>query len=530
MISAAPVEEGEPETVWNEKSDKEVISKLFVEVEEAENHGDGEFQPTEEEDFQLWNEAKTLLEVAVPAVAVQFSVLFIFPQTASIVGRSLGKEELAGFSLGSLVGNLTCLSVMVGALTAADTLMPRAFAAQHYKEIGRLAIRGLIFGSLLLVIPIVPLYTVMEWIFDKLGQDPEASHLASEWIRIYLFGVPAMLLFRVIQSFLNSQRIVWPLVYSSLAACYLVHPILLKVCVAQFGFVGSSLAICLTQYVMIFILLLIMWFKPAHEKKSWPGLTKIYFLEAISPRPMVAFLSLSLGGVLSLSEWWFWETVCFIVGSFGIVPLCVHTIAYQIVPLLYMIPLGIMVGLTVRLGHLIPYNVPRAKRVAAWCMGFTTLLGLGVSLLLHKFRVEIVMLFTSDEEVMQGCQDIWPKLCYYIFILYIFGINSAILRALGMQWQMAAIVFGCLWVGSLPALVIFAIHRGGEIDAVWSILPIFYTLMQFLLAYSYIREDWSRISEDIRNNILENVEEAKLEDAKSEFANEETRLLQKVSK
>ncbi|CAJ1936519.1 unnamed protein product [Cylindrotheca closterium] len=513
-IFAAP--EGEQkEVLWYDKSERECLSKL----EAAETSKD------EGEEFDLWQESKSLLGIALPAVAVQFSVLFIFPQTASMVGRNLGKEQLAGFSLGSLVGNLTCLSVMVGALTAADTLMPRSFAAENYAEMGRLAVRGMILCSLLLIPPVIPLCTMMEWVFDKLGQDPEASHLATQWIRIYLIGVPAMLLFRVVQSFLNAQHQVWPMVYSSLAACFLVHPFLLKILVSRLEFIGSSLAICMTQYVMIAFLFAYMWFNPVHQKESWPGMSKTFFLESISPRPMLAFLSLSMGGVLSLSEWWFWETVCFIVGSFGVVPLCVHTIAYQLVPLLFMIPLGIMIGLTVRLGHLIAYDVPKAKKLAAWCMGFTTLLGLVVSTLLYKFRIGIAMLFSTDEEVIQGCKEIWPKLCYYIFVLYIFGINSAIMRALGMQWQMAAIIFGCLWVGTLPALAYFSIHQGGGIDAVWSTLPVFYTGMQFLLAYSYIREDWYEISKEIRRHALESVEEAN-----GKLVNEETKLLTQESR
>jgi hypothetical protein len=156
-------------------------------------------------EFHLWQESKALLGIALPAVAVQFSVLFIFPQTASVVGRQLGKEALAGFSLGSLVGNLTCSSVMVGALTAADTLMPRAFASGRYDELGRLAIRGFILCCVFLIPPVVPLCTMMEGIFDKLGQDEAAAAFAAEWIKVFLVGVPAMLLFRVIQSFLNAQ-------------------------------------------------------------------------------------------------------------------------------------------------------------------------------------------------------------------------------------------------------------------------------------------------------------------------------------
>lgn len=61
----------------------------------------------------FFHEAKLLFDIAIPTVAVQFSAYFIYPQTASAVGRRLGTEELAGYSLASLTGNLTCLSVIV---------------------------------------------------------------------------------------------------------------------------------------------------------------------------------------------------------------------------------------------------------------------------------------------------------------------------------------------------------------------------------------------------------------------------------
>jgi MATE family multidrug resistance protein len=280
----------------------------YEQVEEAAESIDEEGSENEDldgtmtykhEPFVLWDESKLLFNIALPAVAVQVSVLFIFPLTASVVGRNLGTNALAGFSLGSLVGNLTCTSVMVGCLTAADTLMPRAYGTGNYKELGRLAIRGFVICSLLLLVPIVPLFTIMEWVFVQLGQDEYASHLASQWIRYYLIGLPAILLFRVIQSFLNAQHQVWPLVYASVAACFVVHPFFLKIFIPAFGFVGSSLAIAMTQFVMAFFLLLSLKIKPVHKAETWPGLSKQYFMEAISPRPMARFFSLGMGGVLS---------------------------------------------------------------------------------------------------------------------------------------------------------------------------------------------------------------------------------------
>lgn len=459
----------------------------------------------EREGFHLWHEASLLLNIALPSVAVQFSVLFIFPQTASAVGLRYGSKELAGFSLGSLVGNLTCLSVMVGALTAADTLMPRAFAAGRYPEVGRLAIRGFVMCSFLLVLPILPLCTIMERIFDVLGQDPTAASLASKWIRVYLLGVPAMLLFRCIQSFLVAQHQVWPLVVGSTISCFVVHPIILKFFLNDMGFMGSGAAISVTQYIMVGIVLLYLFLKPVHKAETWPGLSADYMKESLRPLPVLQFLSLSLGGVLSLSEWWFWETVCFVVGSFGVVPLCVHTIAYNLVPLLFMIPLGISIGLTVRMGSVLSSDVKKAKLLAAWCMGFTILVAAAVSSVLYQFRIPIAKLFSDDPEVIQGCEDIWPKLCCYVFIIYIFGINSSILRALGLQWRMAAIIFGCLWFGTLPTIIYFAMYKEGGLDAVWNILPCFYIFMQILLAASYLTLDWDKISLHIRDKEREHI-------------------------
>jgi MATE family multidrug resistance protein len=450
--------------------------------------------------YNLWHEMKVLLGIAAPAVVVQFSVVFIFPQTASTVGLKLGTQALAGFSLGSLVGNLTCVSVMAGALFAADILMPRAFGAKNYEEMGVLAIRSVFICGFFLLIPLIPLFTSMEWIFDSMGQDREASHLASQWIRVFLIGAPSVLLFRVAQSFLNSQNHVYPMVFASVIASYFVHPIFLKILVPAKGEIGSALAISLTQWVMVGLLFLYLRFRPSATPETWPGFSRAVFSKALEPQKMLEFMNLSLSGVLTLSEWWLWETVCFIVGTFGVVPLVVHSIAYNLVPLLFMPTLGIQIGLTVRMGHIIAYDILKAKLLAMWCMFFTVCFGAILSISLYIFRVEVAMMFTDDMEVVAGCKQIWGKLCYYVFILHIFGINAAILRVLGMQWRMAIIIFTFLWLVVLPAIIYFAVHLGGGLDAIWSVLPVFYTVMQVLLAHSYLTADWEAIGREIHDH------------------------------
>jgi MATE family multidrug resistance protein len=118
----------------------------------------------------------------------------------------------------------------------------------------------------------------------------------------------------------------------------------------------------------------------------------------------------------------------FIAGSFGVVALCAHTIAYNLIPLLFMLPLGISIGLTVRIGTVIAYDAEKAKLMAGWTMLLTAALGAVIACSLHFFQLPIISLFTKDDQVILECQAIWPKVSYYVFLLYIFGINGAILR------------------------------------------------------------------------------------------------------
>lgn len=449
--------------------------------------------------FRLWEEMQRLFQIAGPSMIVQFSALFIFPQTASVVGRTLDTQNLAGFSLGSIVGNLTCMSVMTGALTAADTLLPRSFATQNYKEMGSLAIRGLVTcGAFLLAPAVIGMNAnILENFFEILGQDLGASYLASRWIRIYLLGVPPMLVFRVIQSWLNAQHSAWPMVYASVIAAYLVNPLLLKVFVPALALNGSALAISITQWIMVAVLILCLIIKPSfYQSDTLPAFSKLSIRQALARRPMLEFLGLSLGGVFSLSEWWFWECSCFIAGTLGVVPLVCHTIAYNIVPILYMPCLGISMGLSIRIGHIVVHDVPKAKMLAAWSMVFTAMFGAMVSLGLKAFRLPICKLFSDDDDVIRGCEAIWSMLCCYVFILHIFGVNSAIVKALGMQWHMAAIIFVCLWLGALPGLLYFAVYGNEGLTVIWRVLPISYGVMQILLIASYTTADWASLAKE----------------------------------
>ena len=81
------------------------------------------------------------------------------------------------------------------------------------------------------------------------------------------------------------------------------------------------------------------------------------------------------------------------------VPLCIHSIAYNFVPIFFMIPLGFSIGISVRMGHVLSHDVHRAQLIASSCVAFVTFLGALVGSLMYFLQKPMVALFSSDEEV-----------------------------------------------------------------------------------------------------------------------------------
>merc|ERR1711920_729280 len=106
----------------------------------------------------------------------------------------------------------------------------------------------------------------------------------------------------------------------------------------------------------------------AYHKETWPGFDFKFLKESLDWKECKTYVKLGIGGVLSLSEWWCWEILCFIAGKLGVIPLCVHSIAYQLIPLAFMLPLGISIGLSVRLGSMLTQDVNKAKSLAIYTM------------------------------------------------------------------------------------------------------------------------------------------------------------------
>lgn len=443
-----------------------------------------------------WSEARLLINIAVPTIVIQVGSTLPGAMTASYIGRQLGSVYLDGFTLATLTGNLLTLALLWGLYSASDTLSPQAFGAGNYKEVGLIAIRGFV-GSMLVLIPINSvLFFVMEDLLVMFGEEQEPSRLAAQWYRVYIFALPFAALYMVIWKFLSSQGIMMPIVLAMLFSTAVILPASLQLLVPTFGYMGSAFAILIYQVAEPLLLLAYLaWCKPYHPE-TWTGLS--HWRDAIAWEPFKAYMHLGCGGMLASGEWIWWEFVSLIIGTLGVIPLSAHTIPTQFLMVCYNFPLGLGTALSIRLGSLLPVNVPRSKQLVYWCsmasFAFFTVLCTGV----YVIRDSIFAIFTKDPLVLAEVEKIWWKVVAYYFALCTFGIVTGVAVGLGMQWTLGVVNLAFLWFVALPGLYVHSVVYHGGLGAAWSWIYPPYFIMNVILVHRIYVSDWDAISHEVR--------------------------------
>lgn len=463
---------------------------------------DGANKPT------AWSEARLLVNLAVPTVVVQLGAVIPPVLTASYIGRHLGSVYyLDGFTLASLTGNLLTLSLLQGLYSASDTLSPQAFGVGNFREVGLLAIRGFAW-SLILLVPInLILVRYLESLLIWVGQDLITAGLAAQWYRIYAIALPFYALFNVTWKFLSAQEIMAPLVFVMLLSGGIILPLALETLVPWIGFTGSAMAVVLYYTSQVGMLLFYLAWKQPHHASSWPGLHA--WREALAWKPFLAYMKLGSGGMLAASEWWYWEVLSLMIGTFGVLPLSVHTVATQVLTVSFMFPLGIGIALSIRVGATLPRSVTRAKQLVLGCYVVGSTFFAIMAGVLYLGREGIFRIFTNDERVLEGCERIWWKVVVYFFNLSIFGLNMGLASGLGMQWTLGIVNTFFLWVVGLPAVYVFAVVCGGGLDTAWAWVYPPYIFMNAGLLFAFFSADWYVVAKAIRKR--EGVEEGGIE-------------------
>lgn len=524
-------------------------------------------------------EIAILFRLGCPVVMTYLASFAVPLITIINVGRRMSAAHLAGVSLGHMTFNITGSSVMIGLLSAMDTLCSQAFGAKNYREIGILLFRALI------VCAFFEIFIAMLWLFGvspillALGQEEDVVANATVYCRCMTFGLPALVCFEALKRFLQSQNVVRPMLYVAVATvpphflfCWLFvgdeGPL-------SMGYVGAAVSNTLSFWLMLIMLSGYIYFWQPHDDRSLPPMhvlrpcggqssrrgsirKKTFVLvkdeeeadeidddddddkitaaskgetlgdwlrEASEWSAAKRFVRLGLAGTAMLAlEWWSFEVLALGAGLMGTKVLAAHVVLANVVPLAFMVPLGLGTAASVRIGNLLGAADPaNAKCAAAVSIAVVACLSVVASTTFQANGRAICALFSNDDDVVSLATFAVPAVAFFMILDYFQGNCQGIARGSGRQHQGAWIVVVGNWVVGIPLGMSLGLAPGaseffgfgnkqidvgnrtttsdddevrGSLFGLWTGMCVGYVVVAILFSTLFCRMNWEAAKDD----------------------------------
>lgn len=294
-----------------------------------------------------------------------------------------------------------------------------------------------------------------------LGQTPQLSKAAAEFLQCLIPGGLGFIYFEALKKYMQVQGIMQASTYvllitsplNALLNYLFIHPL-------GFGLNGAALATGLTYWISFWGLAL--YAKYSRARNAWGGFSMRAFTN------LGIFYKLSLLGITMVgTEWWAFEIVALVAGRLGDTALAAQSCVMTSDQVTFTIPFGIGVAVSTRVGNLLGEKRSRAARRAAYSGALLAAsIGFVVMFIMLVARNYYGKLFSDDIDVIEATAAVVP----YVALFQIAdGINascSGSLRGMGRQHIGAFINSAAYYVLALPLGITLA-FRGRGLPGLW---------------------------------------------------------------
>ncbi|GLQ54572.1 MATE family efflux transporter [Devosia nitrariae] len=325
-------------------------------------------------------ELRATFTLAWPLVIAQLAQNALFTTDVIMMGW-LGPRYLAAGALASAF-LMPFLLLGIGIVGAVAPLVAQARGARQIKAVRRVVRQGFWVAFVLSAL-LIPFLLQVGSIFDLLGQNPGTTVLVEQYIQIAVWSVIPQLLIIVLRSLLSAfdaTRIILLVTVAGVVVNAIVNYLLMF---GNFGFPrlelrGAAIATVATNCVMFGLLL-------AYVLRT-RRFRRFYILIRFWKPDWIRFRELfRIGtpiGLTILAEVALFTGAAFLMGWLGTDEVAAHAVALQCASTAFMVPLGLGMAATVRVGIAYGRQDPDAIGKAGWVafvlgtgfMAFTALL------------------------------------------------------------------------------------------------------------------------------------------------------------
>ena len=382
----------------------------------------------------------------------------------AVVGR-VGELPLAAVSAG-VIWTFGVFLFGMGVLRGLDPAVAQAHGRGDQPRLDR-AFGEAVLLSLLLSVPVVLGCLVAAPGLLMLGQDPDVAVLAGDYSRVRALGMPGSLLFVGLAAWLQGQGHMRPPLIATLVGAVvnlgldlvLVDGARLPggLTVPALGAVGCAWASTAVAWTKAAVLLPVCGAGLAGVRGRWG--------DALRGLPLLLKDGLPIGVQTGLEVWAF-NAVGLMVGTFGATAMAAQAVAMQIISFTFMIPFGLGVAASTRVGNLIGAGRPagRAAVVAVAAGAGWMLLS---SLSIAALPGPAARLFTDEAGVIAIAVTLLPVAAFFQVFDGIQAVSFGVLRGAGDTRLPPLINLVGYWLVGLPLGALLAWPLGLGPRGLW---------------------------------------------------------------
>ncbi|MEA3413406.1 MAG: MATE family efflux transporter [Pseudomonadota bacterium] len=431
-------------------------------------------------------ESGQIAVLAGPLIVSQVSQVAMGFTDTVMAGR-IGATDLAAIALGSSLWFPVYLAC-VGLLMALSPTVAQIVGAGRVSRTGSVFRQGLwlAFFAGFLAFPVVRrLDALMGWI----DIDTPIASLAGGYLDAVSWGMPAIcvyLVFRFVSEGIGQTRPVMYIQIVALGLNALGNYILMfgKFGAPALGAVGAGWATAIVMWLDALMIAAWVWFHPRYvplrlfQRLPLPDRCELGRLVRLGT-PMAAGIVIEVG---------LFSAISLLMGSLGAEAVAAHQIALNYSALMFMIPLGLSMAVTIRVGHAVGSADPDGVRRAGWTGVAMGAMAMSVSAAVMLWVPDgIVSLYIRDEAVRTIAVGLLTMAAMFQVAD---GIQVCALGALrGMKDTVVPMwmTFVSYWVVGLSLAYALGIHYRFGPRGLWSGLVISLAVAAVLLSLRFYR-------------------------------------------